>query len=88
MACTLLVSRENEFEFLAVVDGIEDGENGTTGVANWRLLVSTSPTLADEALAGPLTDVLDALPQHHLVEDLATILADEAVVQLGLAVWL
>ena len=32
--------------------------------------------------------MLDALPQHHLVEDLATILADEAVVQLGLAVWL
>ena len=39
-------------------------------------------------LAYSLTDVLDALPQHHLVEDLATILADEAVVQLGLAVWL
>jgi hypothetical protein len=34
VACTLLVSRENEFKFLAVVDGIEDGENGTTGVAN------------------------------------------------------
>jgi hypothetical protein len=35
-----------------------------------------------------LTHVLDTLPQHHLVEDFATILADEAVVQLGLAVWL
>jgi hypothetical protein len=35
-----------------------------------------------------LTHVLDTLPQHHLVEDLATVLADEAVVQLGLAVWL
>ena len=32
--------------------------------------------------------MLDALPQHHLVEDLATILANEAVVQLWLAVWL
>jgi len=34
VACTLLVSGENEIEFLAVVDGIEDGENGTTRVAN------------------------------------------------------
>ena len=39
-------------------------------------------------MACSLTDVLDALPQHHLVEDLATILANEAVIQLGLAVWL
>jgi hypothetical protein len=35
-----------------------------------------------------LTDVLDALPEHHLVEDLATVLADEGVVHLRLAVWL
>jgi hypothetical protein len=34
VASTLFVSRENEVEFLAVVDGIEDGENGTTRVAN------------------------------------------------------
>ena len=34
VACTLLVSGENEVEFLAVVDGIEHGENSTTRVAN------------------------------------------------------
>jgi hypothetical protein len=32
--------------------------------------------------------VLDALSEHHLVEDLATVLADESVVHLRLAVWL
>jgi len=34
VACTLLVSGENELEFLAVVDGIEDGKDSTTRVAN------------------------------------------------------
>jgi hypothetical protein len=34
VACTLLMSGKNEVEFFAVVDGIEDRENGTTGVAN------------------------------------------------------
>jgi len=33
-------------------------------------------------------DVLNALSEHHLMEDLATVLADEAVVHLRLAVWL
>lgn len=32
--------------------------------------------------------MLDALPQHHLMENLAALHANEAVVQLGLAVWL
>lgn len=32
-----------------------------------------------------LTDVLDAVSQHHLVEDLATVHADERVVHLGLS---
>jgi hypothetical protein len=32
-----------------------------------------------------LTDVLDIVSQHHLVEDLATVHADERVVHLGLS---
>lgn len=34
---------------------------------------------------GLLTDVLDAVSQHHLVEDLTTVHADERVVHLGLS---
>ena len=32
-----------------------------------------------------LTDVFDIVSQHHLVEDLATVHADERVVHLGLS---
>jgi len=32
-----------------------------------------------------LTDVLDIVSQHHLVEDLATVHADKRVVHLGLS---
>lgn len=35
-----------------------------------------------------LTDVLHALSEHHLVEDLTTIHAHKAVIHLGLAEWL
>jgi hypothetical protein len=34
VAGTLLVARKDEVEVFGIVDGIEDRENGTTGVAN------------------------------------------------------
>jgi hypothetical protein len=34
MSGTLFMARKNEVKVLRVVDGIEHGENGTTGVAN------------------------------------------------------
>jgi hypothetical protein len=42
MASTLLVSGKNEVEVFAVVDGIEDGENGTARVADWEMFVSVT----------------------------------------------
>lgn len=53
---TLFVAGEDEVEVGRVVDGIEDGENGTARIAE---------------------DVLDAVSEHHLVEDLTTSLSDE-----------
>jgi hypothetical protein len=38
VARALLVSGKNEFEIFAVVDGVEDGENGTARVADWKML--------------------------------------------------
>jgi hypothetical protein len=40
VAGALLMAREDEVEVFRVVDGIEDGENGTAGVANYMLLVT------------------------------------------------
>jgi hypothetical protein len=34
----LLVSGKDEFEVFAVVDGVENGENGTAGVTDWKML--------------------------------------------------
>lgn len=63
-----------------VVNGIEDGENGTTGVTNciqqtrlaWHHPRSTISSRKH-------TDVLHTLAQHHLVEDLATSHADKPI---------
>jgi hypothetical protein len=88
VASTLLVSRENEFEVFAVVDSVEDGKNGTTRVTNCECTSVPLRLTKGDSSRISLTHVLDTLPQHHFVEDLATILADEAMVQLGLAVWL
>jgi hypothetical protein len=35
---TLLVLGEEEFEVLGIVDGVEHGKNGTTGVADYKVL--------------------------------------------------
>jgi len=34
VACALLVSGENKFEVFAVVNGVEDGEDGTARVTD------------------------------------------------------
>lgn len=54
---TLFVAGEDEIEMGRVVDGIEDGENGTARIAE---------------------NVLNAVSEHHLMEDFTTGLADEA----------
>ena len=76
MAGTLLVLGEEEFEVLGVVDSIENRENGTTGVTDWKLSVRTKHRYAADH--GVLTDVLHALAKHHLVEDLSTTHSDHS----------
>ena len=94
MSRTLLVSRQDEVEVFAVVDGIEDWENSTSGIPNCcsalaRVTCKASSPLFDSiAIGTALTDVLDVMPEHHLVEDLSTLHSHEAVVHFGLAEWL
>jgi hypothetical protein len=38
VAGTLLVLGKKEFEVLGVVDGVEHGKNGTTGVTDYKVL--------------------------------------------------
>ena len=61
MAGALFVSGQDKLKVRRVVDCVEDGQNGTAGVAE---------------------DVLNAMPEHHLMKDLATGLADERVVKI------
>ncbi|KAI3481425.1 hypothetical protein L1887_56127 [Cichorium endivia] len=60
VASAVLATREHKVKVLGVVDGVEDGEDGTSGVAK---------------------NVLDVVPEHHLVEDGASGHADERLVE-------
>ena len=81
------MSWEDEIEVFAVIDRIEDGQDSTTRVANCAT-VSIVALSCHRAHTAALTDMLYALPQHHLMEDFATFHADKAVIHLRLAVWL
>lgn len=67
---------EDEIKVLGVVDGVEDGQDGTTGITDYDgVLVDSSAARKDMQL----TDMLHSLPQHHLVEDLSSSLANKPV---------
>ena len=61
VARTLFMSGKDEVEMGRVVDGVENGQDGSTGISE---------------------DVLDAVPKHHLVEDLAAGFTDEGVIKV------
>lgn len=65
---------------LGVVDSIENGENGTTGVTDCMssIRIGKLCNIKYEIL----TDVLYALAKHHLVEDLSTTHSNHSMYQL------
>ena len=65
MSGTLFVSREDEVEVGRAVDGVEDGQNGTSGVTNCSMVWSDACSRAHRfPVSKPelLTDVFDTLP--------------------------
>lgn len=60
-----------------IVDSVENGKDSTAGIANYRC--GQSQGSPQPNLTSRLTDVLHVLPQHHLVENLSSSLADEPI---------
>jgi hypothetical protein len=74
MTGTLFVFGKDEVEMLRVVDGIEHGKNRSARVTDYEMLATERPSTWHVMF---LTDVLYTLPQHHLVKDLSSSLANE-----------
>jgi len=76
---TLFMLGKEEFEVLRVVDGIEHGENSTTGVTDY--ITSIRIGLLCNIMHRVLTDVLHTLAKHHLVEDFSTAHSNHSLYQ-------
>jgi hypothetical protein len=74
MTSPLFMFWKDEVEMFRIEDGIKDGENCTSRVADWNELAKLVVISVDSLL----TNVFYTLSQHHLVEDLATTETDES----------